>query len=70
MLTLAVQSQKIQKTTTTPKPTKHRAIVSFASNGSDIDATTVAKLESYLITFGKKVKQTITYDKVLWGKRR
>jgi hypothetical protein len=68
MLTLAAQSQKTQKTTTTTEPIKYRVIVSFASKGSGIDATTVAKFESYLITYGKKVKQTITYDKVSWGK--
>jgi hypothetical protein len=69
MLSFACKHTKnTEKTTTTPSPTTYRAIVSFGSKGNGIDSKTIAALESYVITFGKKVDKTITFEKVNYGK--
>jgi len=69
MLTVACKHTKsTEKSTSAPEATKYRVIASFASKASGPDATAIAKLESYLISFGKKEKVTISYDKVPWGK--
>lgn len=68
MLTFACKHT--QKTTTTGAPavTIYRVIVSFGSNGTGIDAKTAAGLESWALSYGKKVGKTIKYSKVNYGK--
>lgn len=54
---------------TQKKEDTYRVIVSFISKGEGPDAKTQAALESYLITFAKKIKKdAITYDKFPYGK--
>ena len=65
MLTIAAKSQK---TTIVMEPTKYRVIVSFFSRGDGTGSETISKLESYIASYEKKVKKTIAYEKVSWGK--
>lgn len=46
----------------------YRVIVTFISKGEGPDLKTQATLESYLITYGKKINKTILYDKYPWGR--
>jgi hypothetical protein len=64
MLAAACKNNKnVQKTDDT-----YRVIVSFISKGEGPDSKTLATFESYLITYGKKIGETIIYDKYPWGK--
>lgn len=45
-----------------------RVIVSFISKGEGPDSKTMASLESYVLSFGKKEGKTIAYDIYHWGK--
>jgi len=66
--TACKHTKNAEKTDTTPAPTIYRVIVSFGSPGSGIDAQTVAKLESYIITFDKEANKTIAYETIKYGK--
>ena len=69
MLTVACKHTKsAEKSTTANEPVKYRVIVSFFSRGDGTGSQTIAKLESYMISFGQKEKVTITYDRVPWGR--
>lgn len=50
------------------KEDTYRVIVTFISKGEGPDAKTQASFESYLITFGNKLNNTILFDKYPWGK--
>ena len=48
-------------------PLKYRVIASFSSSADENSKQSIAQMESYLISYGKKIKKTITYTKVPWG---
>lgn len=64
MLALACKNSK----NTQKEADTYRVIVSFISKGEGPDAKTMAALESYLITYGNKIKGTVVYDKYPFGK--
>ena len=70
LLSIIVLATACKNTKSTQKKEDtYRVIVSFISKGEGPDAKTQATLESYLITYAKKIKKsTIVYDKIPYGK--
>ncbi|HPS45539.1 MAG TPA: hypothetical protein PKZ21_00070 [Bacteroidales bacterium] len=46
---------------------KYRVIASFNNASDENSKLTIAQMESYLISYGKKIKKNITYTKIPWG---
>lgn len=66
MITFACKSTKKSQNNTGVDT--YRVIVSFISKGEGPDSKTMASLESYVLSFGKKEGKTIVYDIYHWGK--